>query len=90
MPAGANVFYEHCTSPIAHTQNFCSYTGQYCIILFVVLSLRNFLSIPSYALRLTEYRQHSHVLYRFVLSMARATSNPIIPTDPHALSNLTR
>jgi hypothetical protein len=28
------------------------------------------------------------VLYRFVLSMTQATSSPIIPTDPHALSNL--
>ena len=30
----------------------------------------------------------AHILYRFVLNMARAMSNPKIPIDPHALSNL--
>lgn len=29
-------------------------------------------------------------IYRVLLSMTQVTSSPIIPTDPHALSNLNR
>lgn len=37
---------------------------------------------------LTEHIDDNIILYRLVLRMARATSSPNIPTEPHALSNL--
>lgn len=88
----ADLFFYNRTSPIIHAQNVWSYRSMLyhpsCRVIAVQLPVDH--PVHFLSNKLIYVVRNIGNIYRVLLSMTQVTSSPIIPTDPHALSNLNR